>query len=281
MKTEVIISTYDNPAALDLCLHGLVAQSTGEFRICIADDGSGSETQTFVEKWRGLLGASRFRQVWHPDTGFQKNKILNQAIRTSTADYLIFIDGDCIARKDFVQVHLARRRPGFFLTGGVIRLPPKTSSRLSARLISSGEIFSLVWLSRNGGVTRLRSLLKLACMSRSICRLLDWISPVKKTWNGGHSSGWRRDLAAVNGFDETIQYGGEDVELGIRLNNLGIVGEHVRYSAPLLHLHHERGYVHADQIARNRQMIQAVRHAKKTWTVNGITQSAIDGHPPQ
>ncbi len=276
MKTEVIISTYNNPAALDFCLHGVLAQSTGDFQICLADDGSGSKTQALVEKWRGVFGAARLRHVWHADTGFQKNKILNQAVLTSTADYLIFIDGDSIARKDFVQTHLARRRPGRFLTGGLIRLPAQVSPRLTNSFIASGEIFSFAWLWRNGGIIRPGSLIKLAYLPRPLSLLLDKISLVKRTWNGCNSSGWRADILAVNGFDETMKYGGEDVELGARLNNLGILGEHVRYSSPLLHIHHERGYVHAEELARHREMIAATRCQKKTWTPNGISKSPAD-----
>ena len=279
MKPEVIISTYNNPAALDFCLHGVLAQNTGDFQICLADDGSGAETRALVEKWRGAFGAARFRHVWHPDTGFQKNKILNQAVLTSTADYLIFIDGDSLARKDFVQTHLARRRPGRFLTGGLIRLPALVSPRLTNTSIASGEIFSFAWLWRNGGITRPGSLIKLAYLPRSLSLLLDKVSLVKKTWNGCNSSGWRADILAVNGFDETMKYGGEDVELGARLNNCGILGEHVRYSSPLLHIHHERGYVHAEELARHREMIAAARRLKKTWTPNGISKSPADASP--
>ncbi len=279
MKTEVIISTYNNPAALDFCLHGLAAQNSNDFQMCIADDGSGPETQTLVEKWQEIFGPIRLRHVWHPDTGFQKNKILNQAVLTSTADHLIFIDGDSMARKDFVQTHLARRRPGRFLTGGLIRLPAGVSPRLTNASIASGEIFFFAWLWRNGGITRPGSLIKLAYLPRPLSRLLDKISLVKRTWNGCNSSGWRADILAVNGFDETMKYGGEDVELGARLNNLGIIGEHVRYSSPLLHIHHERGYVHAEELARHRKMIAATRRLKKTWTPDGISKSPADASP--
>ena len=48
----------------------------------------------------------RIKHTWHPDKGFRKNKILNQAILASESDYLIFIDSDCVPHSKFVEEHL-------------------------------------------------------------------------------------------------------------------------------------------------------------------------------
>jgi len=74
----------------------------------------------------------------------------------------------------------------------------------------------------------------------------------------------------VNGFDETMAYGGEDKEFGIRLGNAGIRGVTLRYSAPLYHLNHVRGYVDPVVQRRNREMIAEARETGKTWTENGL-----------
>jgi GT2 family glycosyltransferase len=104
---------------------------------------------------------------------------------------------------------------------------------------------------------------------------LERISPVKKVWNGCNSSGWRSDLLKVNGFDESMKYGAEDVEMGVRLNNAGIIGRHNRYTAPLLHIEHARGYADPLVAASNKRYMKTVRRSGKTWTPLGIVKSEM------
>ena len=92
-STELIITTYNNPSALSLVLHSLVQQTHALSSICIADDGSNDVTKETITQLCYNLPEMEIRHVWHPDTGFNKNVILNKAIKSSTSDYLIFIDG--------------------------------------------------------------------------------------------------------------------------------------------------------------------------------------------
>ncbi len=69
--------------------------------------------------------------VWQEDNGFQKCKILNKAILKTNSDYLLFTDGDCIPRKDFVAQHLKHKEEGYFLSGGYFKLPMETSHEIS------------------------------------------------------------------------------------------------------------------------------------------------------
>ena len=39
------------------------------------------------------------------DSGIQKSKSQNNAIRSATGDYLIFIDGDCVLYSTFIEYH--------------------------------------------------------------------------------------------------------------------------------------------------------------------------------
>ena len=66
-----------------------------------------------IEKYKTELDIPIIH-VWQEDNGFQKSQILNKAILASTTDYLIFTDGDCIPRKDFVETHLNNRETGRF-----------------------------------------------------------------------------------------------------------------------------------------------------------------------
>jgi len=273
MRTEVIVTTYNQPEWLRHCLHAISCQVVQDFDICIADDGSGAETQTVIEEARGRMNG-RLRHLWHEDRGFRKTIILNRAIATSTADYLVFLDGDCLPRRDWLGGHVREARPNSYLTGGVIRLNHEVSHRIQAVDIASGACFDPRWLAGNGMTVAFSQRLKMADYGLRLGRFLDRWSPVRTYWNGGHASAWRSDLLRVNGFDESMVYGSEDKEAGLRLSHRGIRGRHVRYSAVLLHLDHARGYATKDGKAANRLILNATRATKRTWTEFGIERRA-------
>ncbi len=269
-SVEVVISTYDNPASLNLCLEGLRGQVWTDFTLCVADDGSGEATQAVVDQHRAAGGLPRLRHVWQPHRGFGKNAILNLAIASSTADYLIFIDGDCVAAPGFVARHLELRRPGRFLTGGVVRLGAAATAAVTPERIRDRSVFSHAWLGARDCQRTFGDRLKAGLLPSSLAGILEVLSMVKRTWNGGNASGWRADLLAVNGFDETMGYGAEDVELGVRLNHHGARGRHLRYSAPLLHLHHARNYLDPLVFAENQRRVRELRRTSTAWAVHGI-----------
>jgi glycosyltransferase involved in cell wall biosynthesis len=279
VDVEVIVTTYNNPVALHYALLGLHGQSVQTFDVCIADDGSGEETRAVVEHWRERFGANRFRHVWHPDNGFAKNQILNKAIASSPAPYLVFLDGDCIASPDYLQRHLALRQPGQFVSGSLIRMPWSVNPLLSDELVSSKTIFSLAWLQAHDCIDRIGTRLKTASLPQWLSNFLETISPVKIVWNGCNSAGWRQDILRVNGFDETMLYGSEDVEMGVRMNNAGVRGRHIRYTAPVLHIEHNRGYADPAVAASNKRYMKSVRRSGKHWTPNGIVKSETPTPP--
>lgn len=267
MKTELIITTYNSPRALNLVLCALQAQTRLPDRIAVADDGSGPETKAVLEKHQPRLP---LRHVWHPDTGFGKNEILNKAIASSAADLLIFIDGDCLASAGFIARHIELARPNTFSTGSVVRLNAETSERLNEEDITSKRVFDPQWLSRNGNIKGLSDRLKAGSAPRPLAKFLDKISPVRITWSGGNASTSRAQLIKVNGFDESMRYGGEDKELGSRLLNAGVKGQFLRYSAPLLHIDHPRGYVDPEIVKTNRAKIEDTRKTRRIWADLGL-----------
>src|SRR5690606_6178907 len=103
-------------------------------------------------------------------------------------------------------------------------------------------------------------------------KFLNFVTPTKATWNGHNASGWKKDLVAVNGFNEQMQYGGQDRELGERLINMGVKGKQIRYSAVCIHLEHKRGYKTIESIRKNRNIRKETRSQKLTWTNFGIVK---------
>jgi glycosyltransferase involved in cell wall biosynthesis len=269
MKVSVIISTYNAPEWLEKVLWGYECQTYKNFEVVIADDGSGEPTQQLVARMKKESSLDIIH-VWHEDRGFQKSQILNKAIEASTTDYLIFSDGDCIPRKDFVEVHINYLQKGYFLSGGYFMLPMDTSKAVTKENIIKEEAFDVNWL-HDHGLPNTYKTMKLTSRGWKQ-KFLNAITPTKATWNGHNASGWKKDIVAVNGFNEQMQYGGQDRELGERMMNLGIKGKQIRYSAVCVHLDHKRGYKTKESIQFNRNIRNETKRLNKTWTEFGIVK---------
>lgn len=268
---SVVLSTYNAPAWLEKSLWGYALQSHQNFELVIADDGSSEETADLIQAVRHQTGLI-IKHVWHADDGFRKCTILNRAIEAAAGDYLIFSDGDCIPRSDFVQQHYAAAQPERFLSGGYYKLPMSLSETISEDDIRSGRAFSLAWLRANGLPFSHRWLRLVARGWQS--GLLNRLTTTRPTWNGNNASGWTKDLVQAGGFDERMRYGGEDRELGERLENAGVLGEHIRFQSVCLHLDHPRGYVNDTDLARNLQIRQETRQRNLKQTEHGLRRVA-------
>lgn len=278
MKLSVIVSTYNSPRWLEKVLWGYSRQSHFDFEIIVADDGSGAETAELIECMRAHVGAP-IRHVWQRDNGFRKCRILNKAILHADAEYVVFTDGDCIPRSDFLAVHAARAAPGHYLSGGYHKLPRETSEAITRDDILSGRCFDLDWL-KSHGLRRNRKNLKLTATPRQ-ARLLNRLTLTRCNFKGSNGSAWLRDILAVNGFDERMVWGGLDREFGVRLINYGIRPRHVRYDAIVVHLDHGRGYRDSGRVAANRALRRVNARKGVHWTDFGIRQLRDQGYAPE
>lgn len=267
MKVSVIISTYNNPKWLEKVLCGLSFQEYKDFEVLIADDGSKEDTKTLVEECRKKYSLD-IKHVWHEDLGFRKTAILNKAVKQSTGDYIIFTDGDCIPRRDFIKTHVDNSEKGYFLSGGAFRLPMNVSELISEDDIKKAKAFDIKWLKQAGVPCsfKLSKLLKSKCLTF----LLNAMTPTKATWNGGNASTWREYLVELNGFNEDMHYGAEDREFGSRLKNFNIKSKQIRYSAICIHLEHSRGYVNKEHLNENKSIWKEAINNKIIKISNGI-----------
>ncbi len=267
MFASVIFTTYNHPKWLEKTLWGFSAQSYRDFEIIVADDGSGPETRAVVESLCGQIDIP-IRHIWQEDDGFQKCRIMNKAIVESRGEYLIFTDGDCIPHPDFVKNHVELARENTMLSGGYFKLPLEVSRAISKQDILSGRATSPGWLLKHG-VPFTPKIAKL--ISHPLLgALLDALTITRATWNGHSASTWKKHVLATNGFDERMQYGGQDREFGERLMNMGIKARQVRYRCSCAHLDHGRGYARPESIARNRGIREHTRAQRVTRTEHGI-----------
>jgi len=250
-------------------LWGYSAQQYKNFDIVIGDDGSRDDTRQLIDRLREETGLT-IKHVWHEDDGFRKCRILNKAILQADSPYLVFTDGDCIPRADFLAVHAAEARPGHYLSGGYHKLPMSTSETISKDDILSGRCFELKWLKANGLKASYKNSKLTAGPIRA--KLYNRLTPTKCNFKGSNGSAWREDVMRINGFDERMPWGGLDREFGVRLINSGIKPKHVRYNAIVIHLDHKRGYKDPSLVAENKQLRVYNERNKVTWTDHGITQ---------
>src|SRR5216683_1098082 len=239
VRTAVIVATYDQPRWLDLALRAWARQELRPSFVVVADDGSGPETAEVVRRW----GAQHVRRE-REGGRFGKCPAVNAAVRRAR-------DMGC---------EFALR--GRFAAGGVVRLSREASTALTGEAVDAGAFES----ARGGDKRRY-------ALPGPFGRLIEIASPRRTPWKGGNSSAFLEDVLRVNGYDERFGWGSEDKELGVRLENAGVRGYSIRYTAPVFHLWHERPYVDAQVIARNRALLAETRRTHSTWTPAGIDQS--------
>ena len=234
-RISVIVATYNRPDALDAVLRSLFHQSDPDFEVFIADDGSTEATKRLIDDWTPRFGG-RLTHVWQPDDGFRLAEIRNRAILAATGDYCIFLDGDCIARKNFVAMHRTLAQPGWFVTGNRLLLSRALSERvLRERLEPENWTFGDWWRARRAGeIRRLAPLVVLPLGPLRRRRARDW-----RGAQGCNLGIWRSDLVAVDGFEGAFKsWGREDSDLLIRLMRAGVRRKDGRMATGVLHLWH-------------------------------------------
>lgn len=267
---SVIIATYNMPEWLNKVLHGYNHQTYPFFEIIIADDGSDERTKKVIESFKEIANVP-VSHLWHEDKGYRRQEILNRSILASKYDYILFTDGDCIPRADFLEVHAKYAEKGRFLSGGYCKLPMITSRSLSVQDIESQKCFKADWLKKIGplGGSQTRKL----NASENWGKFLDFVTPAGATFNNCNTSAWKADLLMVKGYDERMQYGGADREIGERLENNNIRGKQIRHQAICIHLDHSRGYKTDASIEKNREIRKKTRKEKIRKTSYGIKEN--------
>lgn len=267
MSVTVIISAYGVHSPLDKALIAYSVQSLMPDEIIIAEDGMNKEISALVKKFSPLFKIPLIHLTQHKN-GFRKNCILNKAVAASIGKLLIFTDQDILPRKDFIAMHVSLCKPHSFISGGS-HLNIKASYHekfLTYSDITNQNIFNVNFIKQhtsfNFRKTRLTT-------NKFIARLLDSITP-RNVFIGCNSSVYRKNILKVNGFDESMAYGGGDVNLGIRLNNQGYKGKRYMHSLVCLHLEHQRPYKDTHILQQNRKYNKNIKLKKETQPKKSI-----------
>jgi GT2 family glycosyltransferase len=244
VRTAVVVTTYNSPRFLSLCLRSLELQTDRDFDVLVADDGSGEPTAAAIRdaRARGRL-PGELRHFWHPDRGYRKARINNEVFAALGAHELVVcVDHDVILHRRFVEDHRAAhagRPPGLFM-GRRVELGPRLSREVSEdRLagLSRGLGPRLAWSGLRGDTRRWLRAVRIG--SPRLRRLLgrDRVPDLL----GSNFSISRELLWRVNGYNEDFRsYWGEDGDLFVRVRNSGAPIAGSRSVALQFHLHHPR-----------------------------------------
>ena len=129
MKATVIISVYKNVEALRLILESLRVQTCMDFDIIVSEDGEDISMRQFIERYEWFC---EYQHLTQADEGWRKNRALNHAILASNKEWLIFIDGDCVVHRRFVEMHLRYAAPNRILLGKRVKLSNNISVKLTS-----------------------------------------------------------------------------------------------------------------------------------------------------
>jgi glycosyltransferase involved in cell wall biosynthesis len=234
-QVSLIISTYNRPEALALCLQSVVRQTVLPNEVIVGDDGSAEETARLIRKIQSAFPVEIIH-VWQEDKGFRLAMCRNKSVARCRYEYVIEIDGDVILHPRFVEDHLRFAQKGCFLKGGRVNLTEKRTQSLCA----SNRLTNIHFFSK--GLRRRINAFHSSTISQY---LLTRYRRNKNTGLGCNMSFWREDFIRINGYDEYFEgWGGEDWDFASRLLNSGVKRLSLKFAGIVFHLWHNDLYMY-------------------------------------
>lgn len=268
IRISLIISTYNWPQALHLCLSSALNLLTKPFEIIIADDGSSAETEEVI---RNFIAKNKIqiKHVWHEDNGFRLSQIRNKAISKAEGNYIVQIDGDIIMHPHFITDHLYLAKKNHFVTG----------SRALITEVNSKKILS------SSIVPPVKELNKISTASLNRTRnhfLMRFLSSRYKVrgkyrsyTKGCNMAFWKDDFIKVNGYNERISgWGREDEELVIRFLKMNLRKQFIKFGGITYHIWHP--FASRDKLLENDIIMQETLSSNSFSCQIGISQYLHD-----
>ncbi|USD60304.1 glycosyltransferase [Vibrio sp. SCSIO 43140] len=265
-KASVIIAFYNNLDVLSVVLKALEGQTEQNFEVILADDGSRAEV---VEQLQQRIEASplSIKHIWHEDAGFRKNRCLNLCVKASQSDYLIFIDGDCVPQRHFVEDHLSEAKLNRCVNGRRADLSPRCSKLLvecdTPERFVEQNFATMVFDGLRG---------KGKNVEKGYRIKNDWLrNKLQKQGKGivgCNFSIHKQDLLRINGFDMRYEAAGtgEDSDVDYRLQLIDVEIHSCFYKATQVHIYHKE----LPRLPVNDELFALVRKEQKAYTDFGI-----------
>ena len=201
----ILLPVYGRSELLDKALESILGLKNREWQLIIADDGSDSETQGFLEKWLTDNKDSRVRWLKRPkNLGLFAN--LNQAIKDAETELLLLLCSDDLLKPTALD-HLYKLRNDWPNTGLIL------STFESINADGSGRPADSAWhhdqISRETNLIQpqkmLPALLRLGSINGNLTGMAFtrslWIEagPFREDWR--HAADWEWLIRAVERGD--------------------------------------------------------------------------------
>lgn len=263
MKVSLIISTYNWPEALDICLKSVLNQKVQPYEILIADDGSTLSTKQVVEKYQ-KLSETPIIHVWQEDNGFELAKIRNKAIAKAKGDYIVQIDGDLILHPYFIADHKKFAKPSSFVRASRIYIDSKLSQeKLQSKNIKINPFAK--------GITNFFSSFRIPFLWKKF--ETNYKNDGDERWeiHGCNMAFWRNDAIEVNGYNEDFKgWGPEDKEFVARLLNAGKEKRFLKMGGLVFHIFHPINS--KENLKKNEEIFHYAKKNNVKRCVNGLDQ---------
>lgn len=253
----LVVSTHDNPAALRQVLSALAGQTRAAGEVIVAEDGMDEATAAVIADMRGNLGTVLHHCRQEHD-GFRKAVILNRAIAQAACDYVVFLDGDSVPERHFVEDHVRLAERGWWVQGRRAFVAEERTADFQPR---PGRVLGLAIAGKLGGWTKgIR--LPFAVVRRGTGQ---------RGILGCNLGIWRNDLIAINGYDEAFTgWGREDADLANRLYHLGRQRKFVYGRAVIYHLNHP--VLPRDRLDANQALLEETMAERRIRARRGLDQ---------
>ena len=236
MKISVIVPVYnrlEHLRALFLCL---LRQKKQADELIITDDGSSQKVLDFIGD---LIPKAQFKvkHIYQEDKGFRKTRALNNAVRNSTGDLLIFCDQDLIFGEEYIETIANNIKNNIFLMG---RAHHTTEDEKNIILSDIENINSYNEIIKKLPAKYIKTIDKMLKEDRKR-RIIKTLRLAKRGIKlvGMSYALMKEAYLKVNGYDENyIGWGQEDDDFGNRLTVAGINGRELITQNIQLHLWH-------------------------------------------
>jgi glycosyltransferase involved in cell wall biosynthesis len=192
-RLSIIIPTYDRKETLKETILSFASQTSGDFEMIIADDGSSDGTGEMV---KSLNVSFPLKHVWQKNSG--RSSARNMGICAAEGEIILFIDDHIIVDKKLVEEHIGSHDKAAGTNVMVVR----------------GRVCFIRSASEAPDTTEY-------IPAEKIRPSLDEQDPFRNFITNNISI-TKEALLSVGGFDEDFkEYGLQDSELGLRLKEAG------------------------------------------------------------